>query len=218
MSEYNYEYEWDSNYCYPKSFVLKNKLGITEAEKLSEAERRVTALNLLEIKDMPVRGKFDLKHLCSIHKAIFFDIFTWAGKLRVVDIYKGNQFCLCQHLESYAADIFAELKADKFLQGKPANEMPERLTYYLSEINVLHPFRDGNGRAQRVFIEYLAQTAGFYVDFSTVSGKEMIEASALSFGHEYGMMIDMFKRIVSPITPQEQQTFHRKIGMDMCEI
>lgn len=88
------------------------------------------------------------------------------------------------------------------------------MTYYLSEINVLHPFREGNGRAQRVFIEYLAQCAGFYVDFSQVDSKEMIEASALSFAREYGMMTEMFRRILSPITSQEQQAFRKKLGID----
>ena len=120
---------------------------------------------------------------------------------------------MSHHLETYAGNLFAELKSDKFLIGITANEMPERLTYYLSEINVLHPFRDGNGRSQRVFIEYLAKCAGYYVDFSNVSGKEMIEASALSFCKEYDMMTDMFKRIISDITPQEQQIFRKQIGI-----
>lgn len=213
MNRYNYEYEWDSKYCYPNSFVLKNKLDIQDAVKLSEAERRITALNLLEMKETPVRGKFDLKHLQDIHKAIFRDIFTWAGRLRTVDISKGNQFCLCRHLETYAEGIFNKLKVEKFLLDAAASEMPERLTYYLSEINVLHPFREGNGRTQRVFIEYLAQGAGFYVDFSQIDGKEMIEASALSFAREYGMMTDMFRRVLSPICLQEQQAFRKKLGL-----
>ena len=212
MSKYDYEYIWDSYYCYPGTNVLINRLNIQDSDLLSEAERRVTALNILEIKDNPVRGKFDLKHLCDIHGAIFGDVFAWAGKLRTVNIAKGNQFCLFQHLEAYAESVFSELKAEEYLINKSADEMPERLTYYLSEINVLHPFRDGNGRAQRLFIEYLAQYAGFYVDFSFVTGKEMIEASALSFAKEYDLMIDMFKRILSPITSQEQQEFRTKIS------
>ena len=214
MDGYDYEYEWDNKYCYPNSFVLKNKLDIREAKMLSEAERRITGLNLLKLKDNPVRGKFDLKHLRDIHKAVFWDIYAWAGELRIVNISKGSQFCLHQHLETYAGNIFAELKAEDLLLGKAADEMPERLAYYLSEINALHPFRDGNGRAQRVFIEYLAQAAGFYVDFSTVSGKEMIEASMLSFEREYGMMTDMFSRILSTIPSQEQQAFRKKLGME----
>lgn len=214
MSGYDYEYEWDSKYCYPNSFVLKNKLNIRDAAELSEAERRVTALNLLEIKEKPVRGQFDLKHLRDIHKAIFKEIYTWAGQLRTVDIAKGNQFCLSQHIDTYASGIFTKLKSESFLENTESRKIPERLTYYLSEINVLHPFREGNGRAQRVFIEYLALTAGFHVDFSTVSAKEMIEASALSFAREYDSMTEMFRRIITPISPQERQAFRKNIGID----
>jgi len=212
MSGYEYEYEWDGKYCYPNSFVLKNKLSIRNAKELSEAERRITALNLLEIKEKPVRGRFDLKHLCAIHRAIFREIYAWAGELRTVDIAKGNQFCLSQHIDAYADELFVKLKSEDFLRTAETATIPERLTYYLSEINVLHPFREGNGRTQRVFIEYLAQAAGFHVDFSGVSEKEMIEASALSFAREYDRMTEMFRQIVTPISPQEQQAFQRAIG------
>jgi len=69
MSGYDYEYEWDSEYCYPNSSVLKNKLGIHDAKELSKAERRITSLNILELKNEPVRGEFDLKHFQNIHGA-----------------------------------------------------------------------------------------------------------------------------------------------------
>jgi cell filamentation protein len=211
MSAYDYEYEWDSKYCYPNSNVLKNKLSITDAGKLAEAERRNTALNILEIMDKPVRGKLDFKHLCAIHRAIFRDIFVWAGKPRTVNISKGNPFCMSHAIPGYAEDIFGRLKNEGFLIGTAAGEMPERLTYYLSEINVLHPFREGNGRAQRTFILYLAQSAGYHVDFSGVSGKEMIEASVLSFYKEYAKMNEMFRRTTFPTAPQEQQAFRKKL-------
>ena len=213
MNKYDYEYEWDNKYCYPNSPVLKNKLNITEAQALAIAEREITAARIAGIIDNPVRGKLDFKHLLSIHHAIFRDVYTWAGKPRTVDISKGNQFCLSRHIDTYAGDVFAKLKGEAFLLGKTMDEMPERLTYYLSEINVLHPFREGNGRAQRIFIEYLAQCAGFDVDFSQVDGREMIEASALSFAKEYKMMIEMFRRILSKITPEEQRAFRKKVGI-----
>ena len=214
MSEYNYEYEWDSKYCYPNSFVLINKLNLSDTRELSEAERQITALNLLEIKEKPVRGKFDMKHLRDIHRAIFKEIYSWAGQIRTVDIAKGNQFCLSQHIETYAEEIFVKLSEENFLVNAGVEKMPERLTYYLSEINVLHPFRESNGRAQRVFIEYLAQTAGFYIDFTDVTDKEIIEASALSFARKYEKMMEMFRRITTLITPKEQKEFRIKIGLN----
>jgi cell filamentation protein len=211
--DYDYEYEWDSSYCYPGSSVLKNKLEIRDAEVLVVAEREITAATIAGLMDKPVRGSLDFKHLCDIHHTIFRDIFDWAGKPRTVNIAKGNPFCMSHAIPGYAEDIFARLKGEDFLLGKPTDEMPERLTYYLSEINVLHPFREGNGRTQRVFVEYLAQSAGYYVDFSVVSSDEMVEASVLSFDKDYAMMTAMFRRILSPITPQEQQAFRKKVGL-----
>jgi cell filamentation protein len=92
MDKYHYEYESDSKYCYPGSPVLINLLNIPDSS-FSEAERRYTAVTTLEISAVPVRGRFDLAHLMAIHKAIFADIFSWAGKLRDVNISKGNPFC-----------------------------------------------------------------------------------------------------------------------------
>ncbi|MDR0520191.1 MAG: Fic family protein [Clostridiales Family XIII bacterium] len=145
MSVYDYEYEWDSRYCYPNSNVLKNKLGITDGAALAVAEREITAATVAGIMDKPVRGKLDFKHLCGIHHAIFRDIFDWAGQPRTVNISKGNPFCMSNVITEYAEDIFGKLKREDFLLGKSPDEMIKRLTYYLSEINVLHPFREKLG-------------------------------------------------------------------------
>jgi len=212
-NKYYYEFERVNAYCYPESYVLRNKFDIRDAEILNTAEREFVSAKLAYIKENPVRGKFDLKHLRAIHEYLFCDIYDWAGELRTVNIAKGNQFCNYIYLETYADGIFKKLKEEKLLANTPAESIPERLAYYLSEINVLHPFREGNGRTQRVFIEYLAQVAGWYVSFADVSDYEMIEASALAFAMEYDMMIKMFRRIIEPITPAEQKDFRIKIGL-----
>jgi len=82
---------------------------------------------------------------------------------------------------------------------KNCDNIPERLAYYLSEINVLHPFREGNGRTQRLFIEYLALNAGYKVDFSSVTPEEMIVASAESFACKYDKINAMFERITTKL-------------------
>lgn len=193
MKNYEYDYEWDKEYCYPESRVLINKLGIQDSEKLSVAEKEITSLKLAYIKKKPIEGKFDLNHLKSIHKFLFEDIYPWAGELRHVNISKGNQFCFWQNIEEYAESIFTELKTENYLIDSPC--IANRLAYYLSEINVLHPFREGNGRTQRQFIEYLAENAGYHVDFSTVTPREMIVASAESFACDYEKINSMFERI-----------------------
>lgn len=213
MNKYEYEFERVNAYCYPNSSVLRNRLDIRDRDTLNALEREVTSTRIQQVLERPVKGKFDLKHLQAIHRFIFSDIYDWAGELRTVNIAKGNQFCNYVHLETYAGGIFAKLKAEKLLAGVSSDTISARLAYYFSEVNVLHPFREGNGRAQRVFIEYLAQSAGWHVDFSDVSGHEMVEASALAFATDYAMMEAMFQRITTPITPEEQRELRVKLGL-----
>lgn len=202
-----YEYEWDSYYCYPNCFILKNKLNIKDEDLLEEAERQITAVKILDIKMHPVKGDLNFSHLVNIHKYIFEDIYNWAGEARSVNITKGSQFCNYLFINNMAEEIFSKLQKEKFLIGLPKDELIIRLSYYLGELNAMHPFREGNGRTQRVFIEYLAQTAGYYVDFSKVSSKEMIEASADSFVCNYNKMNNMFREIIEPIANDDQQEF-----------
>ena len=198
MGKKFYECEQDNSYCYQDSCILKNKLGIKNKEQLEEAERNITALRILQLKTGELRGEPNFKYLCKIHKHIFGDIYSWAGKIRTVDISKGNMFCNSQFILENAEDIFNRLKKENYLQDyKDVNKMSERLAYYLSEINALHPFREGNGRAQREFIIVLARRAGYVVDFSKVSQEEMIQASEEAFYCDYRHMNEIFARITS---------------------
>lgn len=204
MYDYSYSYEWDRGYCYPDTNVLINKLNIKNADALHTAEREITSLRLAAAKMQPIKGKFDMKHLQKIHGYLFGDIYGWAGKLRHVDIAKGNQFCLAINLDTYSNNLFKKLEKEYYLINSKEN-VPHRLAYYLSEINVLHPFREGNGRTQRLFIEYLASAAGYRVDFSQVTAEEMIIASTDSFACDYESINRMFDRITTPISNEEQK-------------
>lgn len=92
-----------------------------------------------------ITGKFDLKYLQSIHRFLFEDIYSWAGQIRTVDIAKGNIFCLVQFIDIQFADLYEKLKDDSFLKGEAEIEyVSKKISFYLSELNVIHPFRDGN--------------------------------------------------------------------------
>ena len=91
---------WERKYCYPGSPVLINKLNIREPASLAAAEREITSLKLAGAKARPIQGRLGFAHLRSIHRYLFEDIYSWAGELREVNIAKGNQFCLCQHLQA----------------------------------------------------------------------------------------------------------------------
>lgn len=211
MKNYQYGYEWDSSYCYPNSYVLINKLGIKNADALNLAEREITSTRYTQLIVNPVKGNFDLMHLQEIHRYVFQDIYSWAGQLRTVNIAKGNQFCNCMYIESGFESIYKKLKKDCFLLKTTSDTICEKLAFYLGEINVVHPFREGNGRAQRVFIQYLARAAGYSVNFADITAKEMIEASALAFDCDYRKMTELFQRMTTPISAHDQEQFVHSI-------
>jgi cell filamentation protein len=127
-------------------------------------------------------GDFSLKYLCKIHKYLFQDVYSWAGKLRTVDVSKGTYFCRAQFIADQFNKLYQELKSENFLRDYASStRMADRLAYYLGEINMIHPFREGNGRTQRVYIELLCRQNGtFELDFTLISKEEMIRACALS--------------------------------------
>ena len=168
----------DDPYLDRDTKVLRNKLGLDTAEELAAAEREITHAALILIRESPVRATYDLPHLCAIHLQVFGDIYDWAGQIRTVAIAKGSFFCLPQHIESSSSDIFRALRGENFLQGLARRPFVDRLTFYLGEVNAVHPFREGNGRTQRAFFEQLADDAGYTLSWQRLDAARNIDASA----------------------------------------
>ena len=168
----------DDPYADPVTGILRNKLGLDTAEELAAAEREITQAALILLRDSPVRPTCDLSHLCAIHRRIFGDIYEWAGQIRTVAIAKSSPFCLPQYIESASDGIFRALRRENSLQGLKRVPFIERLTFYLGEVNAVHPFREGNGRTQRAFFGQLARDAGFTFNWQHLDAARNIEASA----------------------------------------
>jgi cell filamentation protein len=183
-------------YADPVTGVLRNKLGLSAAGELETAEREITHAALIFLKESPVVPGYDLKHLCAVHRRIFGDIYDWAGQLRTVAIAKGSWFCLPQYIESAAAGIFRALHSESLLRGLSRDVFTERLTYYLGEVNAVHPFREGNGRAQRAFFEQLASDAGFILDWQHLDADRNIAASAAIMHGDPAPMQKMLNELV----------------------
>lgn len=132
----------------------------------------------------------------------FSDIYSWAGKVRTVDIAKGTLFCRVFAIEAEVQRIFDELKQEDYLKGCPESILPKKLAYYMSEINAIHPFREGNGRTRRIFMSVLTERIGYHLDFSEISDEEMIEASYRSFMRDYSKMEEIFWRTVKKINDE----------------
>lgn len=168
-------------YVYPNTEVLKNKFGIRDSERLLEIEKTITLGAWQDIREGKIKIKktFDYKHLKSLHKELFKDLYDWAGKERTVDISKpGTLFCRAMFIEEEAKRIFNNLKKDNFLKDiKDKSKFSEKLGQLFLDINMLHPFREGNGRSQRLFIGDLVKENGYYLEWANISKEEMIQIS-----------------------------------------
>lgn len=166
----------NSIYCYPNSEVLVNKLNIHDNKKLAEVERKLVLLKSYELRQNKKIGNFDILHFLSIHKFLFGDIYPFAGKIRTEDIAKDNfRFAKWEYIEEQLRNLLEKLSKDDF-EKLTKEEMSKKLSYYMSELNVLHPFREGNGRTIREFIRELAFKHGYYFEIKEVSPEEMLLA------------------------------------------
>jgi cell filamentation protein len=187
----------DDPYTDPVTGVLLNKLGLGTATELEAAEREITHAALILLGESPVHPGYDLPHLCEIHRRIFDDIYGWAGQIRTVGIAKGSLFCLPQHIETSAAEIFRALRSENFLRDLDREAFVARLAYYLGEVNAVHPFREGNGRTQRAFFQQLTREAGYGLAWQHLDPARNIEASAAVMRGDAESMRKMLDMLVS---------------------
>lgn len=165
-------------YTYPDCDVLRNLLGIKDQAQLDTLESSFAAIRAAELEVDPIAGTFDLNHLQETHRRLFGDVYEWAGELRQVDISKGDtRFANAGYLESAGQHLLRQLAKENHLRGLSPDDLSDRLGDYLGEINVLHPFREGNGRTQREFIGQLARENGYRINWESVSQSEMVDAS-----------------------------------------
>lgn len=189
----------DSRYCYPDTDILINKLNIKDEMNLFKAEERLTSIRLQELQNIPIKGNFDFEHLKQIHWYIFQDIYEWAGRTRTVDIGKGNLFCTVACINDYAESVFNKYYMQCYSNKDDIGQFIEVLASNYGDLNALHPFREGNGRAQREFARELCLSCGFDFDLSCSTHKEMLEASVYSFNTGDSSKLNaIFKKAVTP--------------------
>lgn len=166
-------------YIDPKTGILRNLVGAATYSELRKAEGDIVALSEISLDNIP--HTVNLTELQKIHKSLFGKIYDWAGELRTVNIRKGSEeyFLNYTYLENGAKFVFEELSKENYLQGLSREDFAERLAYFYEQLNFIHPFREGNGRTQRIFWQRVADEAGYKIDWSKVVGKELDNASVV---------------------------------------
>lgn len=150
--------------------MLENKLGITNFLDLAHEEERITKLKALELFDTNKIDEFEIgtfKGLSCIHKYLFDDIYSFAGKIRKKNIAKGNfRFASCMYLE----DILHKI------DNMPQDTFENIIKKYV-EMNIAHPFREGNGRSIRIWLNLiLRKKLNKVIDWSKVNKEDYLFA------------------------------------------
>lgn len=183
--------------------VLVNKLGIKTSEELQKAETIITTKRLSDLCLNPGNQTFDVNHYLSIHEYLFGDIYDFAGKIRSENIQKSFTFCIPQLIYSNLDTALKKAKKD----ANKINSREELLVFVadlISTLDIIHPFREGNGRTEREYIrqfmDYICKRNGlenFFIDYSLCNRDEYIEAIELADAKcDYSKLITLFDRIM----------------------
>jgi cell filamentation protein len=184
--------------------LLKSLLNAKTVEEFQELEAQIVFANELEMESIAIPRTNDLDEILLIHKQLFKGVYEWAGQIRTVDIKKNDEgaeyFLLVGKIIGATDYVFTELSKEDHLKGLEQDEFVKRLAHHYDQLNYIHPFREGNGRTQRIFWSRVAQNAGYEVDWSAIVGDENDEASRLAAENmDLSALESMFLRIVSKL-------------------
>jgi cell filamentation protein len=159
--------------------VLKNKLGLRDQNELNAFE----ALSVAVRSEEPLpAGRFSSTHYCAVHRHLFQDVYSWAGRYRTVRMTKDRSpFCFPENIAREMRGVFARLRDVDFLRGREEEGFAEGAAEFLTYLNAIHPFREGNGRTQLTFTTLLAAKAGRPLKLSRLDPERFLQAMIASF-------------------------------------
>lgn len=184
----------DSN-CYEGTTCLINKFNITDEKILSSLEADITFAKASALENNPICKTFDFEHYKAIHKYLFEELYDWAGQIRTINISKkGTEFVSAKEIEAIANNCFDRLKRENYFRDLPIEQFIDCITEFYCTTNILHPFREGNGRTQRIFIAQLIHFCGYDFDFSDINSDELMIATIQSANGVSEFLKDLFRK------------------------
>lgn len=189
---------FDDPYCYTDSHILRNVPDMHDEAALEQFEVEMVAIRAIEdLPELP-KGKLRPTYYRKLHHHLFQDVYDWAGKDRTIRTAKGgNPFCYPEYIDKYLRELFDRLDGPEFQQGVAQANFILAAADFLAELNIIHPFREGNGRSQLVFLRLLGLRAGHPFRSESVEPTEFIQAMIDSFGGDLAPLIDELERMQS---------------------
>lgn len=178
--------------------ILKNKLGLKNKKQLDNAETLLLADTYTHFFELLKKDKvkFDLALLFAIHKYFLNTLYDWAGKVRTVDISKdGMLFAPIKYIDGALKAFSKLLKATLPKQADTKNKLAQKLAIIHNELNVIHPFREGNGRTTRLFLDLIVASLGYNpIDWSKQSNSDYLKACIKGTKGEHKAMAKIIER------------------------
>ena len=164
--------------CYSGTTVLINKLGIKDEKQLMNIEGFITGTVAAQLICKPLKADFSFSDYKNIHYQLFSELYNWAGKTRVISLSKSaTNFTAPEKIDDLGERIFERLNKLNYLLDLSRAEFVVEVADLYNTINMLHPFREGNGRTQRVFFIQLIRNAGYDIDFSELNSDNLLIGS-----------------------------------------
>ena len=189
-------------YVDKRTGIFRNLLGLGTQKELDSAEARITSVEIAALinEGVPAPDEYNPDLLKSIHWQLFSALYKWAGQLRTVELTKGTtSFARMEHLNSNLEDTLTHLASEGHLLGLDFDEFVKRLAHYYGELVVIHPFREGNGRAIRTFLAMLAESIGWHIAWDEMNPEENVDASVAAYNGDDGPMVKMLSEFIPPI-------------------
>lgn len=202
---------WES-YLYPPpdDATMRNLADIRDPEALRTFEYRMAAIRRSQLRTQPdlIAHTYDTAHLRAIHRHLFQDVYEWAGDYRSVNIFKPGQVrgfadVTTDEIDRYLADAHTLIMTTPWA-ALERKAFAESAATVFAHLNQAHPFREGNGRASKMFMLHVAELSSYTFDFTRISPDAWNQASALSGPDLYSyevvpdFLIPVFEEITIP--------------------
>ena len=185
-----------SDNCYEGTTCLVNKIGIRDEKNLSEIEAQITFAKAVMLEETPIDDDFGFEHFKKIHEFLLCDLYEWAGQVRTVDISKKRtKFLDAASIEGIGTKCFAKVK-EGYFENLPFDEFVKRIAEFYNDVNYIHPFREGNGRTQRIYFTQLIRHYGYDINFADVDTDELMIATIQASSGVMDFLVEFFENSI----------------------
>jgi cell filamentation protein len=192
----------NNDYHYPGTAVLRNRLGYTDPHTLGQAEALIAATRMAELAANPINGHFDFAHLQAIHRHLLGDLYTWAGDIRTIDTTSGDLGILHDPPPAIAHEldrVFTDINSGVYINHHSHEAFVHDLAGHWGDLTGVHPFIDGNSRAQRVFFDQLAREVGWAIEWRELSVDAVHAARNFAYVDGGTILADVLRPAIKPV-------------------